>query len=72
MTQLRLIVPGNGPKVVPIKPRPAPSFKWMRILCRRWQTNTPYNESTYLNAPALRASPLIRYLDRILSNVRAP
>ena len=26
------------------------AFKWIRILFRCWQTNTPYNESTYLFA----------------------
>jgi hypothetical protein len=26
------------------------AFKWIRILYRCWQTNTPDNESTYLNA----------------------
>ena len=51
-------MPSNGPKGVPIKPRPAPSFRWIRILYRRWQTNTPYNESSHLKAPpARRGSP---------------
>ena len=41
------------------------AFKWIRILYRCWQTNTPYDESTYLNALARRGSPLIRYLASI-------
>jgi Transposase IS116/IS110/IS902 family len=38
------------------------AFKWIRILYRCWQTNTPYDESTYLNALARRGSPLIRHV----------
>jgi transposase len=38
------------------------AFKWIRILYRCWQTNTPYNESIYLNALVRRGSPLIRHL----------
>jgi hypothetical protein len=34
------------------------AFKWLRTLYRRWQTRTPYDESTYLNAPKKRGSPL--------------
>jgi hypothetical protein len=26
------------------------AFKWIRILYRCWQTRTPYDEATYLNA----------------------
>jgi hypothetical protein len=37
----------------------APAFKWIRILCRCWQTKTPYNESVYLNALKRRGSPLL-------------
>jgi transposase len=34
------------------------AFKWIRILYRCWQTRTPYDESTYLNALKRRGSPL--------------
>ncbi len=35
------------------------AFKWIRILYRCWQTQTPYDESTYLNALKRRGSPLL-------------
>jgi transposase len=35
------------------------AFKWIRILYRCWQTRTPYDESTYLNALRRRGSPLL-------------
>jgi transposase len=35
------------------------AFKWIRILYRCWQTGTPYDESTYLNALKRRGSPLL-------------
>jgi transposase len=35
------------------------AFKWVRILYRCWQTRTPYDESTYLNALKRRGSPLL-------------
>jgi transposase len=35
------------------------AFKWLRILYRCWQTQTPYDESTYLNALQKRGSPLL-------------
>lgn len=35
------------------------AFKWQRILYRCWQTRTPYDESTYLNALKKRGSPLL-------------
>src|SRR6202140_4591674 len=35
------------------------AFKWIRILYRCWQTRTPYNELTYLNALKRRGSPLL-------------
>ena len=38
------------------------AFKWIRILYRCWQTRTPYNESTYLNALKRRGSPLLKQL----------
>jgi hypothetical protein len=41
------------------------AFKWIRILYRCWQTKTPYDESTYLNALARRGSPLIRQLANV-------
>jgi transposase len=36
------------------------AFKWIRIAFRCWKTNTPYDESTYLNALKNRGSPLIK------------
>jgi transposase len=41
------------------------AFKWIRILYRCWQTNTPYDESTYLNALVRRGSPLIHNLANV-------
>jgi transposase len=35
------------------------AFKWIRILYRCWQTRTPYDETTYLNALKRRESPLL-------------
>jgi hypothetical protein len=35
------------------------SFKWITILYRCWQTRTPYDEVTYLNALKRRDSPLL-------------
>jgi len=40
-------------------PGRALAFKWIRILYRCWQTRTPYDESTYLNALKRRGSPLL-------------
>jgi len=37
----------------------ARAFNWIRILYRCWQTRTPYDESTYLNALKRRGSPLL-------------
>ena len=37
----------------------AVAFKWIHILYRCGQTQTPYNESTYLNALQGRGSPLL-------------
>jgi transposase len=39
------------------------AFKWIRILYRCWQTNTPYDESRYLNALRKRGSPLLKNLE---------
>lgn len=36
------------------------AFKWIRIAYRCWKTNTPYDESTYLNALKKRNSPLLK------------
>lgn len=36
------------------------AFKWIRIVYRCWQTNTPYDESVYLKALARRGSPLLK------------
>jgi transposase len=41
------------------------AFKWIRILYRCWQTKTPYDESTYLNALVRRGSPLIRHVANV-------
>ena len=38
------------------------AFKWIRILFRCWQNQTPYDESVYLNALKHRGSPLIHNL----------
>jgi transposase len=38
------------------------AFKWIRIVYRCWQTRTPYDESTYLNALKRRGSPLLKQL----------
>jgi len=38
------------------------AFKWIRIAFRCWKTNTPYDESTYLNALKKRGSPLLKYI----------
>ena len=35
------------------------AFKWMRILFRCWQTQTPYDEATYLDALRRHGSPLM-------------
>jgi transposase len=43
------------------------AFKWIRILYRCWKSNTPYNESVYLNALKQRGSPLVsQYPDTII------
>jgi transposase len=39
------------------------AFKWIRILYRCWQTNTPYDESVYLKALQRRGSPLLNQLE---------
>ena len=39
------------------------AFKWIRILYRCWQTNTPYDESRYLSALRKRRSPLLKDLN---------
>jgi len=36
------------------------AFKWIRILYRCWQTNTPYDESRYLSALRKRGSSLLQ------------
>jgi transposase len=38
------------------------AFKWIRILYRCWQTSTPYDELTYLEALRRRGSPLLDQL----------
>jgi transposase len=37
------------------------AFKWIRIIFRYWKTNTPYDESTYLDALKRRGSPLLKF-----------
>jgi transposase len=44
------------------------AFKWIRILYRCWQTKTPYDESTYLNALKRRGSPLLTSIVRATKN----
>ncbi len=41
------------------------AFKWIRILYRCWQTRTPYDELTYLEALRRRGSPLLEHLGAI-------
>jgi transposase len=36
------------------------AFKWIRIAFRCWKSNTPYDETTYLNALKKRGSPLLK------------
>ena len=38
------------------------AFKWMRILFRCWQDQTPYDEATYLDALRRQGSPLVKDL----------
>jgi len=44
------------------------AFKWIRILYRCWQTRTPYNELTYLEALRRRGSPLLDQLGAVAEN----
>jgi hypothetical protein len=44
------------------------AFKWIRILYRCWQTRTPYDETTYLNALKRRGSPLIHAIASVEKN----
>jgi transposase len=44
------------------------AFKWIRILYRCWQTRTPYDESTYLNALKRRGSPLLTSIAGLAKN----
>ena len=37
------------------------AFKWIRIIYRSWQTNTPYNEVTYLESLRKKGSPLLLF-----------
>jgi len=45
------------------------AFKWIRILYRCWQTRTPYDESTYLNALQRRGSPLLASMMESAKNI---
>jgi hypothetical protein len=45
------------------------AFKWIRILYRCWQTRTPYDESTYLNALKRRGSPLLASMMETTKNI---
>jgi len=38
------------------------AFKWIRIAFRCWKNNTPYDETTYLNALKKRGSPLLKFM----------
>jgi transposase len=40
------------------------AFKWIRIIFRCWKNRTPYNESFYLQALALRGSQLVAKLEK--------
>ena len=44
------------------------AFKWIRILYRCWQTRTPYDEATYLNALKRRGSPLLTSIAETAKN----
>ena len=44
------------------------AFKWIRILYRCWQTRTPYDEATYLNALSRRGSPLLASIGKVAKN----
>jgi len=37
------------------------AFKWIRIVFKCWKTNTPYDESRYLEALKRRNSPLLKF-----------
>ena len=45
------------------------AFKWIRILYRCWQTRTPYDESTYLQALKRRGSPLLASIMETAKNI---
>jgi transposase len=38
------------------------AFKWIRILFRRWKSNTPYSEDRYLESLRRRNAPLLAFL----------
>src|SRR6266700_6345188 len=44
------------------------AFKWIRILYRCWQSRTPYDEATYLNALSRRGSPLLASITEVAKN----
>ena len=37
------------------------AFKWIRIAFKCWKSNTPYDESKYLNVLKKRGSPLLKF-----------
>ncbi len=37
------------------------AFKWIRIAFRCWKSNTPYDESRYLEALKKKNSPLLKF-----------
>jgi len=39
------------------------AFKWIRIIWKCWQTNTPYDESVYLACLKKRNSPLMKLIE---------
>src|SRR5262245_6508137 len=39
------------------------AFKWIRIIWKCWQTNTPYDEAIYLACLKKRNSPLMKLIE---------
>ncbi len=40
---------------------PALAYKWIRIIWKCWQTNTPYSEVKYLESLRKKGSPLLAF-----------
>jgi transposase len=47
------------------------AFKWIRIIWKCWQTNTPYDEALYLTCLKKRHSPLSTLIDAQLATTEA-